>query len=282
MHRTTMTALAIASVLATTAGAQTFVADDFESYNAGEFPGGEWLDAAEIPEEPLAPIPSVTVEETTGPDGSPTLAISNVEFMGGSQGIYRFVPVSERYIVSADVRIDRLHDGAEGEISDWAFEIGVGQFVEGLDLCCTPQVGPYGSCFTGGWRLFVVGTNGTFADIDLGVPIDLGRWYRVEMDLDATRGVIRTRIEDAATGECLTNRIDIIEGWTPADGMFDIINFFESDAPSDDSTQASLCVLDNVEAIMIGGPCEGDFNGDGEVNTLDVLAFLNAWNAGCP
>lgn len=28
-------------------------------------------------------------------------------------------------------------------------------------------------------------------------------------------------------------------------------------------------------------PCPGDFNGDGLVNTLDVLEFLNAWTAGC-
>ena len=28
--------------------------------------------------------------------------------------------------------------------------------------------------------------------------------------------------------------------------------------------------------------CPGDFNADGTVNTLDVLAFLNAWTAGCP
>ncbi|MFG0241957.1 MAG: hypothetical protein ACF8R9_04135 [Phycisphaerales bacterium JB054] len=28
-------------------------------------------------------------------------------------------------------------------------------------------------------------------------------------------------------------------------------------------------------------PCPGDFNGDGIVNTLDVLAFLNAWTGGC-
>jgi hypothetical protein len=27
-------------------------------------------------------------------------------------------------------------------------------------------------------------------------------------------------------------------------------------------------------------PCSGDFNRDGSVNTLDVLAFLNAWTAG--
>ncbi|MBK7403318.1 MAG: hypothetical protein IPJ41_01460 [Phycisphaerales bacterium] len=28
--------------------------------------------------------------------------------------------------------------------------------------------------------------------------------------------------------------------------------------------------------------CAADFNGDGNVNTLDVLAFLNAWSAGLP
>ena len=32
--------------------------------------------------------------------------------------------------------------------------------------------------------------------------------------------------------------------------------------------------------IVIGTPCDADFNADGDVNTLDVLAFLNAWTAG--
>jgi hypothetical protein len=30
------------------------------------------------------------------------------------------------------------------------------------------------------------------------------------------------------------------------------------------------------------GPCAADFNGDGQINTLDVLAFLNAWVASDP
>ena len=34
-----------------------------------------------------------------------------------------------------------------------------------------------------------------------------------------------------------------------------------------------------LEDVDCGG-CIADFNGDGEVNTLDVLSFLNAWNAG--
>ena len=42
----------------------------------------------------------------------------------------------------------------------------------------------------------------------------------------------------------------------------------------------TLDVLAFLNAWAAGGP-EGDFNGDGDVNTLDVLAFLNAWVAGC-
>ncbi|HZW09856.1 MAG TPA: right-handed parallel beta-helix repeat-containing protein [Phycisphaerales bacterium] len=36
----------------------------------------------------------------------------------------------------------------------------------------------------------------------------------------------------------------------------------------------------DMGAFEAGGGCAPDFNGDGAVNTLDVLAFLNAWNAG--
>ncbi|MBK7405444.1 MAG: hypothetical protein IPJ41_12630 [Phycisphaerales bacterium] len=40
----------------------------------------------------------------------------------------------------------------------------------------------------------------------------------------------------------------------------------------------------NQEAfyVRLPGPCPADFNQDGAVNTIDVLGFLNAWNAGCP
>jgi uncharacterized membrane protein len=34
--------------------------------------------------------------------------------------------------------------------------------------------------------------------------------------------------------------------------------------------------------VVLPVECPADFNGDGEVNTLDVLAFLNAWSAGDP
>ncbi|MFG0260004.1 MAG: GC-type dockerin domain-anchored protein, partial [Phycisphaerales bacterium JB041] len=40
--------------------------------------------------------------------------------------------------------------------------------------------------------------------------------------------------------------------------------------------------IDDVEiwGVVADSGCAGDFNGDGDVNTLDVLDFLNAWNAG--
>lgn len=38
-----------------------------------------------------------------------------------------------------------------------------------------------------------------------------------------------------------------------------------------------------IAVLKVGAPpCPADFNGDGEVNTQDVLAFLNAWGAGDP
>lgn len=47
-----------------------------------------------------------------------------------------------------------------------------------------------------------------------------------------------------------------------------------------DGVVNTLDVLAFLNAWSAGDP-RADFNGDGTVNTLDVLAFLNAWSAGC-
>ncbi|HZW08449.1 MAG TPA: GC-type dockerin domain-anchored protein [Phycisphaerales bacterium] len=53
---------------------------------------------------------------------------------------------------------------------------------------------------------------------------------------------------------------------------------------ADDYTADGPAVLTNNarQSFTLVGPdeCEADFNGDGNVNTQDVLAFLNAWTAG--
>lgn len=39
---------------------------------------------------------------------------------------------------------------------------------------------------------------------------------------------------------------------------------------------------DEAVLAVIGSLCPADFNGDGAVDTRDVIGFLNAWTAGCP
>ena len=49
---------------------------------------------------------------------------------------------------------------------------------------------------------------------------------------------------------------------------------------NNDGTVNTLDVLAFLNAWAAGDQA-GDFNEDGNVNTLDVLAFLNAWTTGC-
>jgi hypothetical protein len=42
----------------------------------------------------------------------------------------------------------------------------------------------------------------------------------------------------------------------------------------------TIDVLHFLDARGSGDP-RGDFNGDGSINTIDVIRFLNAWSAGC-
>ncbi len=53
----------------------------------------------------------------------------------------------------------------------------------------------------------------------------------------------------------------------------------ESRHPHDGSVN-TLDVLAFLNAGSSGDP-SADINGDGNVNTLDVLAFLNLWSVGC-
>jgi V8-like Glu-specific endopeptidase len=57
------------------------------------------------------------------------------------------------------------------------------------------------------------------------------------------------------------------------------VRFSVADSPDDSSTEAGIDAV-TISDLVCGDGCVGDFNGDGETNTLDVLDFLNAWNAG--
>lgn len=72
-------------------------------------------------------------------------------------------------------------------------------------------------------------------------------------------------------------------------GGFELVGGFwagpaEDPCVADFNSDGSVNTLD-VLAFLNAWNAEdpkADINGDGSINTLDVLAFLNAWTAGCP
>ena len=57
------------------------------------------------------------------------------------------------------------------------------------------------------------------------------------------------------------------------------VRFSVADNPDDSTTEAAIDAF-LLADFVCGDGCIADFNGDGTVNTQDVLAFLNAWTAG--
>ncbi|HZW08918.1 MAG TPA: GC-type dockerin domain-anchored protein [Phycisphaerales bacterium] len=57
------------------------------------------------------------------------------------------------------------------------------------------------------------------------------------------------------------------------------VRFSVADNPDDSITEAAIDAF-LLADFVCAEDCVADFNGDGSVNTQDVLAFLNAWNAG--
>ncbi|MBK7403782.1 MAG: hypothetical protein IPJ41_03895 [Phycisphaerales bacterium] len=66
---------------------------------------------------------------------------------------------------------------------------------------------------------------------------------------------------------------DFIPGATTARVRFNV-----ADNPDDSETEAAIDAFVISELVCESG-CPGDFDGNGTVNTIDVLAFLNAWSA---
>ena len=99
------------------------------------------------------------------------------------------------------------------------------------------------------WMIFAATTN-VLAILDLGVPVTLGTWYGVQLDLDAVAATVHSRITDAATGATLLDSVTSLlpfGPWNPAvDGVFDIEGFFAGEVTA--KTTPNLAVVDNIDA----------------------------------
>ena len=96
-----------------------------------------------------------------------------------------------------------------------------------------------------------------------------------------TAGVV-LGLAEAAWGQSFTIPWHTIDGGggTSSGGAFTLSGTIGQHDAGGPMTGGGFSLSGGFWAGEVGDPCIGDFNGDGTVNTLDVLAFLNAWTAG--
>lgn len=127
---------------------------------------------------------------------------------------------------------------------------------------------------------------------DPNTDIDTGLFYNDELLIQEGVSQINGQIVDIINGssndgfDFSDNGLYLIIEATLADGTNGafLITFEDQSCPADFNGDGQVNTLDFLaflNAFSAGDPA-ADFNGDGVINTLDFLAFLNAFNAGCP
>src|SRR4051794_36721312 len=209
-----------------TGSPETFEQDSIGTFTYSSFPT-DWSDVALISPDSTAPQPSAVVIETTDAFGNPTQALATFPAVAESQGIYRPIDPADFYKTQADVRIDQISDvdrsvivedpnnpgfllcgcpvGTENFV-DWPMQVTF-EFLGGkTDPSMAPAVGIIASAEPHTWRL-LGGTQNVLADVDLGVQIEEGKWYRLETDFAPANGVLHGVVTDIASGTILADKM---------------------------------------------------------------------------
>lgn len=256
----------------------TFQRDPAGSLGDSSFPAG-WLDASLVDPNSEAPHPSAVVIQTTDAHGHGTKALAILPAVADSQGIYRPIDPGDSYATSADVRIDQFGDvdpavamedpnnpgflfcgcpiGTEN-LLDFPTSVGLTYLDGGTgDPSHQPGFGILASSQTHTWHLFF-GTANVLADIDLGLGVQVGKWYGIETDFNATTGALHGLVTDAATGATLSNRsISVTDprygAYNPnVDGVFNVELYIDGEITLAFSNNPALnkpglAVIDNID-----------------------------------
>lgn len=245
----TCPAMALALCCACTLTTRADVTDDFESYAIGSFPS-QWQDVGfrNLAHGGSSPLPSVTVQSTIGPQGTPTQVARTIDSDQGN-GLFVELSASPMYSMSGDFRVDQYQQGATATVSSWAVQIGFVDTTSPDTFATIPQVGPYACAQTGGWRLFSIYQDPSVegVDIDLGVPATPGVWYHLDLTLTVATGMFHTRILDALTGTVLTDRTDFLTGWRPEFGAYNGEAIFDGEEFGISGT--NIVSFDNINVV---------------------------------
>jgi hypothetical protein len=255
----------------------------FQRDAVGSFPKG-WLDFAAVGPPSNAPQPSAVVINTTDAHGHMTKALATLPAVAPAQGIFRPIDSTNHYATHADVRIDQFGDidptGAVGDPKNPGFllcgcpigtenlldlPIAVGFLDAGAnptDPAEAPIAAIAASAESHTWHLFAVTTN-IIADIDLGLTPEEGKWYGVEVDLNAKTGALHGAVIDATTGITLADKMVFLTdpkygAYDPkVDGVFDTEAYSDSElslvfGTNRDLNKPGLAVVDNIDVFNHG------------------------------
>jgi len=254
----------------------TFENDSIGTFTYSSFPQG-WYDSAQAVPDSGAPKPSAVVIKTTDAFGYSTQAVANFPAIADSQGIYRPIAPASFYRSAADVRIDQLPDtdpsviqpdpnnpgfllcgcpiGGE-KLVDWPTQVGW-VFLDGkTDPGDAPDAGLAVSGQTHTWHLFSLSQN-IVADLDLGVPVEEGKWYHGAAEFDATKGTVHGVVTDITSGAILADKMLFLNdpkygNYDPnVDGKWNAEAFIEGEhsllQSTDPTLKPSLAVIDNID-----------------------------------
>lgn len=292
------------AIVASTLHAQT-ITDDFEIYQPGSFPGGQWHDIFDRTVGSPAQASTMSIIETTDAQGNPTQAVqTNQE--GGTNGLYQDISAdSSIQQLSIDVRVDSMHTANAG----WPVGVGYSRYSGEGDVNANPHAVIY--AWTGRvWNLFIAPGEGRPA-VDLrinGPRFTVGDWYTLSLIVDVETGLFEAKVFDADSGALLNSVSHTFNQWDSATDGFNSITVFDGgdvnsilqgqstiDNLEYSSMSMNECPADIVEdgvlnffdvsiflaAFTVQDPI-ADFTSDGIWNFFDVSAFLTAFNLGCP
>jgi len=254
----------------------TFENEATGTFTYSSFPSG-WMDSAQVVPDSSAPKPSAVVIKTTDAFGYSTKAVANFPAIADSQGIYRPIAPASFYRSAADVRIDQLSDvdqsviqpdpnnpgfllcgcpiGAE-KLVDWPTQVGWVILDGKTDPGDAPDAGLAVSAETHTWHLFSL-TQNIVADLDLGVPVEEGKWYHGEADFDVANGILHGVVTDITSGAILADKMLFLNdpkygNYDPnVDGSWSAEAFIEGEhsilQATDPTLKPSLAVVDNID-----------------------------------
>ncbi len=261
------------AIAASTLHAQD-VTDNFDSYQVGSFPGGDWQDIEDRTVGSPAESPTMLVIETIDAHGNPTRAVqTNQE--AGTNGFYLNIPTDvSTHHVTMDVRVDSMHSANAG----WPVSVGYSRYLGQGDVNANPQGLIY--VWTGRvWNLFIAPGGGR-PHIDermSGPQLILGRWYTVSLEVDVETGRFDAKVFDKETGELRNSLVHNFTQWNPAIDSYNSITVF--DGGDLNSPLQGQSTIDNVVYTSVASePCIADFVTDGSLNFLDVSSFLTAFS----